>query len=113
MVKNSSNITLTDENFNSEVLRIKEPVLVDFWADWCEPCKMIAPVIEELAVDLQGHVKVGKLDIDNNPRIVTQYGIRSIPTLLIFMDGKVVNRVVGVVPKKEIVDKLNALLQSA
>ena len=107
-----SYITLTDANFQKEVLENPQPVLVDFWADWCGPCHMIAPAIEELADDFEGQVKVGKVEVDNNQRVAAQYDIRSIPTLLFFKDGQVVDRVVGVVPKKGIAEKLNAFLQT-
>ena len=102
-------LTLTDENFQNEVLSSTEPVLVDFWATWCGPCRAIAPLIEELAGDFQGRAKVGKLDIDNNTNVPMQYNVRSIPTLLFFKNGKVVDQVVGVVPKKVIADKLTGL----
>ncbi|MDA2926913.1 thioredoxin [Acidobacteria bacterium AH-259-G07] len=110
MANDTKYITLTEENFQSEVLESTEPVLVDFWAAWCGPCRVIAPVIEELAVDFEGRAKVGKLDIDDNASISMQYGIRSIPTLLFFKDGQVVDQVVGAASKKLLADRLNALL---
>lgn len=113
MAQNKKYITLTDANFQSEVLESPEPVLVDFWADWCGPCHTIAPVIEELAAEFEGQAKVGKLDVDTNPHIAAEYGIRSIPTLLFFAGGEVVDRVVGVVHKKNLADKVHALLQPA
>ncbi len=100
---------LTDDNFSSEVLKSSHPVLVDFWATWCGPCRMIAPIIEELAGEFDGKVKIGKLDVDNNSRVATEFGIRSIPALLIFKDGKVVDQIIGAVPKARIVEKLNAV----
>ena len=109
MSDNSGYVTLTEENFQNEVLSSTEPVLVDFWATWCGPCRAIAPLIEELAGDFQGRAKVGKLDIDNNSNIAMQYNVRSIPTLLFFKNGEVVDQVVGVVPKKVIADKLTDL----
>lgn len=110
MAKDPKYITLTDDNFNKEVLETTEPVLVDFWAEWCPPCRMIAPVIEELAAEFEGRAKVGKLDVDNNANVAAQYSIRSIPTLLIFKDRQVVDQVVGAVPKSVLTDKLNTLL---
>lgn len=100
----------TDDNFESEVLQSKEPVLVDFWATWCGPCRLIAPVIEELAGDYAGKAKIGKLDVDNNQRVALEYGVRSIPTLLVFQNGKVVDTIIGAVPKNTIVQKLNTVL---
>ncbi|MEP7146818.1 MAG: thioredoxin [bacterium] len=101
-------IELTDANFEQEVLKSELPVLIDFWAVWCGPCKMIAPIVEEIAAEFDGKVKVGKLDIDNNQQVSVKYGIRSIPTLLIFKDGKIADQIVGAVPKSAIVQKLNA-----
>lgn len=103
-------ITLTDENFAQEVLESEVPVLVDFWAVWCGPCRMVAPVVEALATEYQGRAKVAKLDVDSAQKTATDYGIRSIPTLLIFKGGKVADQVIGAVPKKQIVEKLDAVL---
>ena len=102
---------LTDANFEQEVLKSDVPVLIDFWAVWCGPCKMIAPFVQEIADEYQGKVKVGKLDVDNNPQVSMTYGIRSIPTLLIFKGGKVVDQIVGAVPKNTIVSKIEDQLQ--
>lgn len=99
----------TDENFNEEVLSSNIPVLVDFYADWCGPCKMLAPVIETLATELEGKVKVGKLNVDNAPDTAQKYGIMSIPTLLYFKNGEIVNKTIGVVAKSEIEQVLNNL----
>ncbi len=93
-------IEFTDANFDEEVLQSDIPVLVDFWAVWCGPCKMIAPYVEELAGEYEGKVKVGKLDVDNNQQVSIKYGIRSIPALLIFRNGEVVDQIIGAVPKK-------------
>lgn len=100
-------IEITDANFEQEVLKSELPVLIDFWAVWCGPCKMIAPIVAELATEYEGRLKVGKLDVDNNQEVSVKYGIRSIPTLLIFKDGKIIDQIVGAVPKASIVAKLN------
>ncbi len=104
-------IEFTDANFDQEVLKSDLPVLVDFWAVWCGPCKMIAPVVKELAKEYEGKVKIGKVDVDNNQNVSIKYGIRSIPTLLIFKDGKIVEQIVGAVPKAQIVQKLEAKIK--
>jgi len=106
-------IEFTDANFEQEVIKSDIPVLVDFWAVWCGPCKMIAPLVAELAGEYEGKVKIGKLDVDNNPQVSTTYGIRSIPTLLIFRDGKIADQIIGAVPKQAIAKKLDAQLQPA
>lgn len=106
----SEPLTLTDENFAKEVLESSLPVLVDFWAVWCGPCRMVAPVVEALATEYQGRAKVAKLDVDSAQKTASDYGIRSIPTLLIFKGGKVADQVIGAVPKKQIVEKLDAVL---
>ena len=103
-------ITLTDDNFENEVIKSDKPVLIDFWAVWCGPCKIIAPVVEELASEYEGKIKVGKLDVDENQESSIKYGVRSIPTLLIFKDGKVKDTIIGAVPKSQIVQKLNSAL---
>lgn len=101
-------LEFTDANFAAEVEQSDVPVLVDFWAVWCGPCRMIAPIVEELAGEYQGRAKIGKLDVDNNPGVATKFGIRSIPTILIFKGGKLADQIVGAVPKGVIVEKLNA-----
>ncbi len=113
VTKNAQYITLNENNFKSEVLEGAEPVLVDFWASWCGPCHMLAPVIEELAVEFEGRAKVGKVDVDQNRLLAEEYGIRSIPTLVFFKDGRVVDQVAGAVTKRVLADKLHALLQPA
>jgi thioredoxin 1 len=102
--------TVTDATFETEVLRSKEPVLVDFWAAWCAPCRTIAPTIEALAVEYGGRVKVAKLDVDRNPVTASGYHIHSIPTLLIFRDGRVVDQIVGAVSKRTLTASLDAVL---
>jgi thioredoxin 1 len=104
-------ITFTDDNFETEVLQSNVPVLVDFWAVWCGPCKMIAPIVEELAVEYDGKAKIGKLDVDNNQQSAIKFGVRSIPTLLIFKDGKLQDTIIGAVPKTQVVSKLETVLQ--
>ncbi len=103
-------ITITDQNFNSEVLKSDTPVLIDFWAVWCGPCRMIAPIVEELAVEYSGKLKVGKLDVDNNQQTSINYGVRSIPTLLIFKDGQLKDTIIGAVPKSQIVQRLKSVI---
>jgi thioredoxin 1 len=103
-------LEVTDSTFEQEVLQSPQPVLVDFWAVWCGPCKAIAPIVEELAGEYEGKLKVMKLDVDDNPRTATTYGVQSIPTLLVFKDGKPAERIVGAVPKKVIVDKLQGVV---
>jgi thioredoxin 1 len=103
-------IEFTDANFEQEVLKSDVPVLVDFWAVWCGPCKMIAPFVAEIAGEYEGKAKVGKVDVDNNPQTAMTYGIRSIPTLLIFKGGKVVDQIVGAVPKGTLTSKIDGQL---
>ena len=93
---------VSDANFGEEVLNSKEPVLVDFWAEWCGPCRMIAPALEEISKELDGKVKIVKLNVDENPGVAGQLGIRSIPTLMMFKDGKVASQKVGAAPKGEL-----------
>jgi thioredoxin 1 len=95
-------MTFTDDNFQNEVLAAKEPVLVDFWAAWCGPCRAIAPLVEELAKEHKGKLKVGKLDIDAHQNVPQKYGIMSIPTLLLFKNGQIADQIVGAVPKSKL-----------
>lgn len=101
-------LKFTDENFNQEALEAKELVLVDFYADWCGPCKMMAPIVEELAEEYAGTVKIGKLNVDNSPATAQKYRVMSIPTLLFIKDGAVADTIVGAVSKNQIVEKINA-----
>ena len=103
-------IEFSDQSFDSSVLESDIPVLVDFWAVWCGPCKAIAPIVEEIANDFDGKVKVGKIDVDNNNQVAMKYGIRSIPTLLLFKGGEVVDQVIGNVGKESIESMLNKAL---
>ena len=103
-------VDVTDDTFDADVLKAEVPVLVDFWADWCAPCKMIAPIVEDLADEYDGRVKFAKLDVDSNPRTAMSYGVRGIPTLLVFKDGVPVNQVVGAVPKSVLKGKLEESL---
>jgi thioredoxin 1 len=96
---NDNVLQFTDATFEDDVLNSQQPVLIDFWAVWCGPCRMVAPVIEDLADEYAGKVKVGKLDVDNNPQVAMRYAVRSIPTILLFKNGEVVDTVVGAVPK--------------
>lgn len=100
-------LEVTDASFEEEVLKSELPVLVDFWAVWCAPCRMVAPIVEELASEKEGSLKVTKMDVDNNPDTAMKYGIRSIPTLLLFKNGDVVDQIVGAVPKAMIESKID------
>jgi thioredoxin 2 len=103
-------VTVTDANFASEVEQSPLPVLLDLWAAWCGPCRAIAPVIEQLATELAGRVRVGKLNIDENRRVAARFGVRSIPTLLVLKDGREIDRLVGALPKQEILRRLQSLI---
>ncbi|MCC5919283.1 MAG: thioredoxin [Cyclobacteriaceae bacterium] len=103
----SKALEITDANFD-EIINTDKPVLVDFWAEWCGPCKMIGPVVEELAGDYDGKAVVGKVDVDSNPTVSAKFGIRSIPTLLVFKNGEIVDKQVGAVSKNILAEKLDA-----
>ncbi len=103
-------IHLTQSNWEEEVLNSDIPVLVDFWAPWCGPCRMVAPVVSEIAEEYKGKLKVGKLNTDEEPEIAVRYGIMSIPTLMIFKNGEVVDQIIGAVPKEYLVEKLQQVL---
>jgi thioredoxin 1 len=105
--------TFNAAHFPRDVLNSMQPVLVDFWAPWCGPCRVLAPTIEELAVEFDGQATVGKVNVDDNPQLAAQYGIRSIPTVLLFQDGQVVDQTVGIVPKQVLAEKLRALVSAA
>ncbi|MRJ11036.1 thioredoxin [Ornithobacterium rhinotracheale] len=101
-------LEINDKNIN-EVLSSDKPVMVDFWAEWCGPCRMIAPIVDEISREFEGKAVVGKVNVDNNPDTAAQYGIRNIPTILFFKGGQVVDKVVGVVPKEQLIQKLQSL----
>ena len=106
-----SAISVNKNNFNLEVLNSDKPVLMDFWAPWCGPCRMVGPIIDELATEYEGRVTIGKMDVDNNNDVVAQFGIRNIPTVLFFKDGKMVDKVVGATAKDKFVEKIEAMLK--
>jgi thioredoxin 1 len=103
-------LEFTDDNFQEEVLNSNQPVLVDFWAEWCAPCRALGPVIDELSGEYEGKVKIGKMDIDTNRDAAIKYGIQSIPSIIIFKDGEVLNKFVGISPKDELVSAIDAAM---
>ena len=103
-------LELNDSIFEEKVLKSDKPVLVDFWAEWCGPCRMVGPIIDELSKDFEGKAVVGKIDVDANQEFAAKYGVRNIPTVLLFKDGQLVSRQVGVAPKKTYEDAINAAL---
>jgi thioredoxin 1 len=109
MAKDESMIQFTDANFEQEVLKSEKPVLVDFWAPWCGPCRAVGPVVEDLAEAYKGRVKVGKINIDDNPKTATTYGVMSIPTLILFNKGDIMDKLIGLSPK----ERLEGLIKKA
>ncbi|MBN2524656.1 MAG: thioredoxin [Bacteroidales bacterium] len=103
-------LEINDSNFEEIVLKAEKPVIVDFWAEWCGPCRMVGPIVAEIGEDYKDKVIVGKLDVDNNPEIARKFGIRNIPTILFFKNGEIKDKQVGAVPKSTLVKKLDALL---
>ena len=103
-------IEITDSNFEEVVLKADKPVLVDFWAEWCGPCRMVGPVVEELASEYDGKAVIGKVDVDNNPEVSLKFGIRNIPALLFFKNGEIVDKQIGAVPKSVLAEKLDKQL---
>lgn len=103
-------VEFTDDNFENEVLKSEKPCLVDFWAEWCGPCRMVGPIVDEIAKEYSGKLKVGKLNVDNNNQTAVKYGIMSIPSLLFFNGGKVVDQIIGAVPKKQLVPKIEKII---
>jgi len=101
---------VSDKSFDTDVLKSKEPVLVDFWAEWCGPCRQVAPVLEEVAGELAGKIKIVKLNVDENPNIASKYGVQSIPTLMIFKNGEMASRQIGAAPKAKIVQWINGAI---
>ncbi|MCE5304103.1 thioredoxin [bacterium] len=108
----ASPIHVTDDNFQSEVLESSTPVIVDFWATWCAPCRKIAPIMDDFANEYSGKLKVCKLDVDNNQKVAMNYGIRSIPTVMIFQNGQAVDTIVGAVPKDFLIERVSKYISS-
>jgi|TARA_B110000438_G_C15320517_1_gene439306 thioredoxin 1 len=103
-------LEITDSTFEELVLKADKPVMVDFWAEWCGPCRMVGPIMDEISTDFEGKAIVGKLDVDSNQEFAAKYGVRNIPTVLVFKDGEIVGRQVGVAPKAKYAESLNAAM---
>lgn len=103
-------VNVTDASFEAEVLKSDKPTLIDFWASWCAPCKAIAPIVDELATEFEGKIKIAKMNVDENPMTPSKFGVRGIPTLILFKDGKIVDQKVGAVPKGQLADMLKKSL---
>lgn len=103
-------LEFTDSNFDEQVLKSEKPVIVDFWAEWCGPCRMVGPIVQEIGDEYEGKALVGKVDVDNNQAVAAKFGIRNIPTILFFKNGEIADKQVGAVPKQVLVNKLEALL---
>src|SRR5688572_31832788 len=99
-------VAVTDGTFQAEVLEAETPVLVDFWAEWCQPCKMVAPILEKIATDQEGRLKIAKVDIEANPALTSEFGIRNIPTMILFKDGQAVEKLLGFMPERRILEKV-------
>jgi thioredoxin 1 len=103
-------IEITDANYGETVEKTDKPVIIDFWAEWCGPCRMVGPIVEELAEDYKDQIVVGKIDVDNNPEVTSKFGIRNIPTVIFVKNGEVIDKQVGAVPKSTLEDKLKTIL---
>jgi thioredoxin 1 len=106
-------VAISDNSFQAEVADAREPVLVDFWAEWCGPCRMIAPILENLAEEYSGSLKITKLDVDHNPQTAMKFGVQSIPTLILFKDGEPIERIIGYMPKERLLQKIKPHIGSA
>ena len=106
-------VAISDASFENEVAKASEPVLVDFWAEWCGPCRMIAPILENLAEEYSSSLKIAKLDVDHNPQTSMKFGVQSIPTLILFKDGEPVERIIGYMPKERLLSKIKPHISSA